>query len=263
MLGAIIGDIVGSPYEFGSDKTKDFKLLIPECRPTDDSIMTIAVGCACAEADCGDEEEFKDILIDRMQEIGNQYPDAGYGRMFYNWLTDDEPTPYGSTSNGSAMRVSPVAWVADTLEEAECLAKWSAEITHNSSEGIRGAQAVAAAIFLARNGSEKEEIRQYIEENYYNVDFTVEEIRQSYSHDMSCDGSVPQAIVCFLDSTDFEDAIRNAVSLGGDCDTQACIAGAIAEAFYGIPDELQENIFNYIDETLQDYYFSYSDELYC
>ncbi len=262
MLGAIIGDIVGSPYEFGSDKTKDFVLLIPGCRPTDDSIMTIAVGCACAETDCCNEEEFKAVLIERMQEIGNQYPDAGYGRMFYSWLTDDNPEPYGSTSNGSAMRVSPVAWAADTLDEAECLAKWSAEITHDSYEGIRGAQAVASAVFLARTGSDKDEIRDYIEEYYYNLDFTVDEIRSGYSHNISCDGSVPQAIACFLDSADFEDAIRNAVSLGGDCDTQACIAGAIAEAYYGIPDELQEEIFSYIDENLQDYYFSYSNELY-
>ncbi len=262
MLGAIIGDVVGSPYEFGSDKTKEFELLIPECRPTDDSIMTIAVGCTCAEADCDDEEEFKAVLIERMQEIGNQYPDAGYGRMFYSWLTDDYPEPYGSTSNGSAMRVSPVAWAVDSLDDAERLARWSAEITHDSSEGIKGAQAVAASIFLARTGAEKNVIRNYIEKEYYNLDFTVDEIRPGYAHDMSCDKSVPQAIVCFLDSTDFEDAIRNAVSLGGDCDTQACIAGAIAEAYYGIPDELQEEIFNYIDDNLQDYYFSYSDELY-
>ncbi len=262
MLGAIIGDVVGSPYEFGSDKTKDFELLTSGCTPTDDSIMTIAVGCACVESDCSDEEDFKTILVEKMREIGNQYPDAGYGRLFYNWLTDDDATAYGSSSNGSAMRVSPVAWAVDTIEEAELLAGWSAEVTHDSSEGIRGAQSVAAAIFLARTGADKDEIRNYIEENYYNLDFTIDEIRPGYSHDMSCDGSVPQAIVSFLDSTDFEDAIRNAVSLGGDGDTQACIAGAIAEAYYGIPDELESKIFRYIDENLQDYYFSYADELY-
>lgn len=262
MLGAIIGDIVGSLYEFESDKTKDFELLVPACRPTDDSIMTIAVGCACAEADCGDEEEFKEILTGYMREIGRQYPDAGYGKMFYEWLTDDNAGAYGGYTNGSAMRVSPTAWAADSLDEAERLAKWSAEITHDHPDGIRGAQAVAAAIYLARTGSEKEEIREYIESNYYNLDFTVDEIRPGYSHDMTCEGSVPQAIVCFLDSTDFEDAIRNAISLGGDGDTQACIAGAIAEAYYGIPEDLQEEIFEYLDEVLQDYYFSYSDELY-
>lgn len=262
MLGAIIGDIVGSPYEFGSDKTKNFPLLTPACRPTDDSIMTVAVGCACVQADCRNEEEFKAVLAGCMREIGNQYPDAGYGRMFYSWLTDSSAGPYGSSSNGSAMRVSPVAWAAESLDEAECLAQWSAEITHNTSEGIRGAQAVAAAVFLARTGAEKEEIRDYIEKNYYNLDFTVDSIRSGYSHDISCEGSVPEAIVCFLDSEDFEDALRNAVSLGGDCDTMACIAGAIAEAYYGIPSELEEEIFDYIDGVLQDYYWSYSDVLY-
>lgn len=262
MLGAIIGDIVGSPYEVVSDKTKDFVFLAPYCNPTDDSLMTIAVGCTCVEADCDDEENFKEILAQKMREIGRQYPDAGYGGRFYNWLMDDSEGPYGSYGNGSAMRVSPVAWAADTLEDAERLAKWSAEVTHDHPEGIRGAQAVATAIFLARNGADKDEIRDYVEENYYNLDFTVDGIRDGYSFDVTCDGSVPQAIVCFLDSEDFEDSVRNAVSLGGDADTQACIAGAIAEAYYGIPDDLQEEIFEYIDETLQDYYWSYADELY-
>ncbi len=262
MLGAIIGDIVGSPYEFNSDKTKDFVLLAPYCNPTDDSIMTIAVGCACVEADLGDEEDFKEILADKMREIGRQYPEAGYGAGFYNWLMDDDAEAYGSFGNGSAMRVSPVAWAADSLEDAERLAKWSAEVTHNHPEGIRGAQAVAAAIFLARNGADKDGIREYIEKEYYILDFTVDGIRDGYSFNVTCEGSVPQAIVCFLDSEDFEDAIRNAVSLGGDADTQACIAGAIAEAYYGIPDDLQEEIFDYIDEVLQDYYWSYSEELY-
>lgn len=262
MLGAIIGDIVGSPYEVVSDKTKDFVFLAPYCNPTDDSLMTIAVGCSCVEADCDDEENFKEILVKKMREIGRQYPQAGYGRRFYKWLMDDSEGPYGSYGNGSAMRVSPVAWAADTLEDAERLAQWSAEVTHDHPEGIRGAQAVAAAIFLARNGADKDEIRDYVEENYYNLDFTVDGIRDSYSFDVTSDGSVPQAIVCFLDSEGFEESVRNAVSLGGDADTQACIAGAIAEAYYGIPDDLQEEIFEYIDDTLQDYYWSYADELY-
>ena len=148
------------------------------------------------------------------------------------------------------------------MVNAERLAKWSAEVSHNHPEGIRGAQAVASAIFLARNGADKDEIREYIEENYYDLDFTVDGIRDGYSFDVTCQGSVPEAIVCFLDSTDFEDAIRNAVSLGGDADTQACIAGSIAEAYYGIPDSLQEEIFDYIDDVLKDYYWSYADELY-
>jgi len=262
MLGAIIGDIIGSPYEFGSDKTKDFLLFAPESRPTDDSIITIAVGCACAEASLGDEENFKQILSEYIREIGLRYPDAGYGGRFYQWMIMDEAEPYGGYTNGSAMRVSPTAWAADTLPEVEELAKWSAEITHDHPEGIKGAQAVAAAIFLARTGSDKDEIREYIEANYYDLNFITDEIRESYSHDMTCEGSVPQAIVAFLDSEDFEDAVRNAVSLGGDGDTLACIAGAIAEAYYGIPEEIEEQVFEYLDEDLQEYYWSYADELY-
>ena len=262
MIGAILGDIIGSPYEFESDKNKDFLLFSPDCRLTDDSLMTIAVGCACTEANCNNEFEFKKILAEKMKEIGLRYPDAGFGKRFYQWMIMNEDEPYGGYTNGSAMRVSPTAWAVDTLEAVERLAKWSAEITHSHPEGIKGAQAVAAAIFMARSGFEKDEIREYIEANYYDLDFTVEEIRPGYRHDMTCEGSVPQAIVCFLDSEDFEDAIRNAVSLGGDGDTQACIAGAIAEAYYGIPEELQERIFDYIDDTLQEYYWEYADQLY-
>ncbi len=166
MLGAIIGDIVGSPYEFESDKTKDFMLFIPECRPTDDSIMTIAVGCACAEADCKNEHEFKKLLAEKMREIGFQYPDAGYGKRFYQWLIMNEEKPYGGYTNGSAMRASATAWAVDTLNDVERLARWSAEVTHNHPEGIKGAQAVAAAIFMARIGSEKDEFRKYIEAKY-------------------------------------------------------------------------------------------------
>lgn len=262
MLGAIIGDIVGSPYEFESEKTKEFMLFSPHCRPTDDSIMTIAVGCACAQADCRDEDEFKRTLVEKMRELGRLYRGAGYGGMFYRWLISDNMQAYNSYGNGSAMRVSPVAYAADTLEDVERLAKWSAEVTHNHPEGIKGAQAVAAAVFLARTGSSKEEIRQYIEDKYYDLDFSLDEIRDGYSFDVTCQGSVPQAIECFLEAEDYEDAIRNAVSLGGDADTQAAMAGAIAEAFFGIPDEIQEEGLSFLDDTLQDYYFEYADQLY-
>lgn len=258
MLGAIIGDVVGSPYEFGAEKTKDFELFLPECRPTDDSVMTIAVGCACVDADCTDEVEFKTELIRWMRRLGRRYPDAGYGVMFFDWLMSNTARAYGSMGNGSAMRVSPVAWVAESLEEAERLAKWSAEVTHNHPDGIKGAQAVASAIFLARTGASKEEIRAHVEKYYYDLDFTVDEIREDYVHDMTCEGSVPQAIVCFLDAEDFEDAIRNAISLGGDGDTQGCIAGAIAQAYYGIPPELEEEVFDYLDEELKEYYWHYA-----
>ena len=262
MLGAIIGDVVGSPYAFESDKIKDFPLFTAACTPTDDSILTIAVGCACVSADCRDEFEFKRVLCERLKEFARQYPEAGYGYDFYQWMLEDDVQPYGSYGNGSAMRVSPVAWAAHTLEDVECLAKWSAEVTHNHPDGIKGAQAVAAAIFLARTGADKETIRSYVEAQYYDLNFTVEDIRAAYTFDVTCEGSVPQAIVCFLDSVDFEDAIRNAVSLGGDGDTLACIAGSIAEAYYGIPDTLQDMVFAYIDDHLQACYWEYAEILY-
>ena len=262
MLGAIIGDIIGSPYEYGARKTKSFPLFTYGCRPTDDSVLTVAVGCACAEANIKDEYSFKRVLREKLREIGRRYLDAGYGRMFYEWMLSDTDKPYGGLTNGSAMRVSPTAWAAGSLEEAERLAKWSAEITHDHPEGVKGAVAVASAIYLAREGKSKEEIRGYIESKYYDLSFTIEEIRPAYSHDMTCEGSVPQAIAAFLDSNGFEDAIRNAISLGGDGDTQACIAGAIAEAFYGIPEEISQRALEYIDEELLDLYFGYSDALY-
>ena len=253
MFGAIVGDIVGSPYEFGSWKSKDFPLLMPNSGPTDDSIMTIAVGIACVEANCECEDEFKRVLVQKMHELGQQYPDAGYGGMFEDWLLEGKTEPYGSFGNGSAMRVAPVAWVAESLEDAERLAKWSAEVTHDHPAGICGAQAVAAAIYLARTGADKEKIRSYIEETYYDLDFTLDQIRPGYKFDVTCQGSVPQAIRCFLEAEDFEDAIRNAVSLGGDCDTQAAMAGAIAEAYWGIPEEIREAVMSRLDDTLLEY----------
>ena len=255
MLGAIIGDIAGSLYEFESPKTKDIELFTEGSRLTDDSIMTIAVGCACAEANLDDEKDFKSDVIWYMRRIGRQYPKAGYGGMFYRWLISDVMPAYNSFGNGSAMRVSPVAWVADSLEQAEILAKWSAEVTHNHPEGVKGAQAIAAAIYLARTGKSKAEIKDYIEKHYYKLDFTLDEIRPTYQFDVTCQGSVPQAIQCFWESTDFEDALRNAVSLGGDGDTQAAMAGAIAEAYYGIPAEMKIIGIERVNATIP-YYFN-------
>lgn len=262
MLGAIIGDIVGSVYEFGSDKTKNFPLFTPGSSPTDDSLMTIAVGCACVSADTRDEDDFKRMLRRLMREIGRLYPDAGYGESFYRWLMSDSMGAYNSYGNGSAMRVSPVAYAAETLGDVERLARWSAEVTHNHPSGVRGAQAVAAAVFLARTGADKTEIKRYIEEKYYDLGFTLDEIRPSYRFDVTCDGSVPQAIVCFLEADSFEDAVRNAVSLGGDGDTIAAMAGGIAEAYFGIPAELEERALGLLDDTLTEYYFEYADSLY-
>lgn len=261
MIGAIIGDIIGSPYEFSSSKTKQFPLFSAASSPTDDSLMTMAVGLTCVTADTQNEEDFKSTLVATMREIGRQYPDADYGAGFYHWLMSDTMGSYGSYGNGCAMRVSPVAYAEASLAEVERLAKWSAEVTHDHPEGIKGAQAVAAAIFLAKEGKEKEEICSYIEEKYYPLNFSLDEIRPSYHFDVTCQGSVPQAIVCFLESVSFEDAIRNAVSLGGDGDTIAAIAGSIAEAYYGIPEELQEQALEYLDCEQKTWVFTYTDEL--
>lgn len=261
MLGAILGDIIGSPYEFESGKTKDFELFMPNSRLTDDSIITMAVGYACAEANCYDEDSFKEILIEKMCEFVQMYPQAGYGEMFFQWAHSKDKEPYGGYANGAAMRVSPTAWAMHRLEDVERLAKWSAEVTHDHPDGIKGAQSVAAAIFLARTGSTKEEIKRYISDHYYDLDFELDNIREGYQIDMRCEHSVPEAIVCFLESDSFEDAIRNAISLGGDGDTQAAIAGSIAEAFYGIPEELQEVAFEYMDEIQQECVMGYLDIL--
>lgn len=252
MIGAIIGDIVGSIYEFDNIKTKDFKLFDHQCMFTDDTVMTIAVGKALNE--CKEREYFKEVLIDTMHKIGNQYLSCGYGGLFYDWIADRETRPYYSCGNGSAMRVSAVGWYATTLIEAEELAKMTAEVTHNHPEGIKGAQAVASAIFLARIGESKEAIRKYITQNYYVLDFTLDEIRPTYKFEATCQKSVPQAIQCFLESNDFEDAIRNAISIGGDSDTIAAITGSIAEAYYGVDEELRETALSYLDDDLLDEY---------
>lgn len=233
MLGAIIGDIVGSKYEFNNIKTKDFPLFSDGCIYTDDSIMTIAVAKALMSSH-KEKSDFKKNLVAEMQKLGREYPypKGGYGVRFSCWLTSKNPEPYNSLGNGSAMRVSPCGMFAVTLEEALLLAKESAEVTHNHPEGIKGAQATAAAIFLAKKGKSKEEIRDYICDNFYKLDKSLDKIRETYKYNETCMDTVPQAIVAFLESTDFEDAIRNAVSLGGDCDTLTAITGSIAWAYY-------------------------------
>ena len=242
MLGAITGDIIGSRFEFNSIKSTDFDLFGRGCRYTDDSAMTMAV----AEWLLDDPTHSHEILEQKMVKYGELDTNAGYGGKFFDWLfypaklwPDGKRRPYNSWGNGSAMRVSAVGWIFDTLEETEHVAEISASITHNHPEGIKGAQATASAVFMARNGASKEEIKEYISEKFeYDLDRTIEQIRPSYKFEVSCQKSVPEAIIAFLDSTDYETAIRLAISLGGDADTQACIAGGIAEAFYGIPDDL-------------------------
>lgn len=247
MLGAIIGDIVGSRFEWHNIKSKEFVLFTPDCRPTDDSIMTLAVAKAILSCE-GDYSSLANQAVACMQELGRRYPNAGYGGRFKRWLSTPHPQPYVSYGNGSAMRVSPCAYAADTLDGAKALAKAVTEVTHNHPEGVKGAEATVAAIFLALHGSGIAEIRNYISENYYPMEFTLDEIRPSYAFDVSCQGSVPQAITAFLESTGFEDAIRSAISIGGDSDTIAAITGSIAEAYYGIPADIKSWAIQYLDE---------------
>ena len=241
MYGAILGDIIGSPYEFDKGKkTKDFPLFIEESEFTDDTVMTIAVADALMNSG-KDPEEIRNVLTYSLRKWGKKYPDAGYGTRFTAWLFAPNPMPYNSWGNGSAMRVASVGWLYDTLEEARKTARLTAEVTHNHEEGIKGAECVASIIFLARNGKSKEEIREFVTSVFgYDLSRTCDEIRPEYKHVESCQKTVPEAITAFLEGEDFEDVIRTAVSLGGDCDTLTCIAGSMAEAFYGVPEELKE-----------------------
>ena len=261
MLGAIIGDIVGSRFEWDNHKDKHFELFTEDCRMTDDSIMTLAVAKALMETEKALESvadgqewnnDYYDLLekmsIQYMQAFGRRYPDCGFSRAFYQWIVSEDPQPYNSYGNGAAMRISPVAYVGRTEKEIQSLSKTVTGVSHNHAEGLKGAEATATAIFLARSGSSKDELRNRIAENYYPLDFTLDGIRDSYRFTTDCQATVPQAIKAFSESTSFEDAIRNAVSLGGDSDTLAAIAGAIAEAHYGIPEVIKNRALSYFDE---------------
>ena len=241
MYGAILGDMIGAPYEFDmGNKSKEFPLFCKQSQFTDDSVMTIAVAEALMDSMGESDDKVKAKLVSSMQKWGKKYPYVGYGGMFYHWLKKKNPKPYGSYGNGSAMRVSSVGWLYDTIEDTRKYARISAEVTHNHPEGIKGAEATASAIFMAKNGTSKDEIKEYIIKEFdYDLSRTCDEIRPGYHHVESCQETVPEAITAFLEGTDFEDVIRTAVSLGGDCDTLTCIAGGIAEAFYGVPEELK------------------------
>ncbi len=241
MIGAILGDIIGSPFEFDrGNKTKEFPLFGSKSQYTDDTVMTVAVAEALMDTMGKPDEAVKAALTASMQKWGARYPYAGYGGMFSSWRESSDPKPYGSFGNGSAMRVSSAGWLYGTLEETRHMARLTAEVTHNHPEGIKGAEATASAIFLARNGSGKEEIREYIIREFgYDLSRTCDEIRPGYHHVESCQQTVPEAITAFMEGTDFEDVIRTAVSLGGDCDTLTCIGGGMAEACYGVPEEME------------------------
>ena len=256
MFGAILGDIIGSPYEFDSHnyKAKDFPLFSRNSSFTDDTVMTLAVADALMAIHTEDTDEtICKTLAKSMKTIGRRYPYAGYGGRFHGWLFGEQSEPYNSYGNGSAMRVSSAAWLFNDLETVRRMARLSAAVTHNHPEGIKGAESVASAIFLARTGSSKEEIKKYIENEFgYDLTRTCDEIRPNYRHVDSCQKSVPEAITAFLEGNDFEDVIRTAVSLGGDSDTIAAIAGSMAEGFYGVPSELKKECMERLTPDLRE-----------
>ena len=247
--------MIGSPYEFDHGyKSKDFEMFSSQIRYTDDSVMSLAIAKAIMKAGAyAGEDEMKHEFVACMRDMGNRYAQGEYGGRFAVWLRSGNPRPYNSFGNGSAMRVSSVGWLYDSLESTREVARWTAEVTHNHPEGIKGAESVAAAIFLARNGHDKAYIRKYIEDEFgYDLSRTCDEIRPTYHHLESCQETVPEAITAFLEGEDFEDVIRTAVSLGGDCDTLTCIAGAMGEAYYGVPEEMKEECDKRLPEELYD-----------
>ena len=254
MFGAILGDIIGSPYEFDHNniKTKNFPLFSRNSQFTDDTVMTIAIAEAILYAD-GDLDDLADEAVASMQKLGRLYPYAGYGARFVGWVHSDNPKPYNSLGNGAAMRVSPVAWAFDDMETVRKAARAVTAVTHNHPEGIKGAEATAAAIFMARKGASKAEIKAYIESEFgYDLSRTCDEIRPTYRHDETCMRTVPEAFAAFLEGESFEDVIRNAVSLGGDSDTLTAIAGSIAEGFFGIDHKLKAEAVKRLDGFLED-----------
>ena len=263
MIGAIIGDIAGSRFEWHNHKSKKFDFFGRGCKPTDDSIMTIAIAKAVMESrdryDGVDVEKLSENAAVWMRKIGKHYPDCGYGGTFYKWIIGVIDDPYGSYGNGAAMRVSAAADVARNLEEAKTLARAVTVVTHDHPESIRAVEALAGAIYLAREGMDMTEIRYYIMD-YYDLDFTLDSIRKGYRFDVSCQGSVPVAFQAFLESDSFEDAIRNAISVGGDSDTIAAITGALAEAFYGVPGWMADKAIgmlnHHLREIVQEFYIN-------
>ena len=255
MYGAILGDIIGSRFEFDRGrKTKEFAFFTSESNYTDDTVMTVAVAEALLDTEKdADEKTIKEKLVHSMKEWGHRYPLAGYGGMFYNWLFDGLDKPYNSYGNGSAMRVSPAGWLYDSMERTREVARWTAEVTHNHPEGVKGAESVAAIMFLARTGYDKEEIRNYVIHEFgYDLSRTCDEIRPTYRHVESCQQTVPEAITAFLEGVDFEDVIRTAVSLGGDCDTLTDISAAMGEAYFGCPENLKKECEKRIEPEMRE-----------
>ena len=261
MLGAIIGDIVGSRFEWHNIKTKEFELFTPACSPTDDSVMSLAVAKAILQCG-GDYDTLSEQAVACMQEVGRPYPTCGYGGSFRRWMYSDHPQPYHSYGNGAAMRVSACGFAAADMEQAKELSYKVTAVTHDHPEGLKGAEATAVAILLAREGKSIAEIREYVNEHYYPMDFTLDSIRDTYRFNETCQDTVPQALMAFFESKSFEDAIRKAISLGGDSDTIADITGAVAEAFFGIPDAIRETALTFLDDELREVTLRFSEK-YC
>lgn len=267
MIGAIIGDIVGSRFEFVEDgiRGKNFPLFTENCRATDDTFMTLAIAKALLFSK-GDKEKLKKCVVDCMKSIAYEHPKTGWGAKFYHFLFEDKYSkPYNSMGNGAGMRISPVAWVATSEDEVKELSRIVTEVSHNHPEGLKGAEAIAIAIFLARTGKDKEYIRKRMEEYYPILKdkyFTIKDLTGRYGYDdygnwVTCEGSIPHAIIAFLESTDFVDAIKNAVSIGGDSDTIGAMAGSIAEAYYGVSQELEEKALEYLTPDLSGIYYAF------
>ena len=254
MYGAIIGDIVGSRFEFDrGSKSREFELFTPACEFTDDTVMTVAVAEALLDSGKdADEQTIKANLITSLKKWGQKYPDSGYGARFIDWVLTDDPKPYGSYGNGSGMRVSAVGWLYDTIERTREVARWTSEITHNPPEGIKGAESTAAMIFMARNGASKEEIKKYVEDEFgYDLSRTLDEIRPTYHHVEDCMHTMPEAFTCFFEADSYEATLRNVMYIGGDTDTLCAIAGAIAEAFWGIQPRIALPARSYLPDDIQ------------
>ncbi len=250
MLGAIIGDIVGSIYEFDNIRTKNFQLFSSRCFFTDDTVMTVAVYKALKKSKLSKFKNLQEQTVKEMQKYGKLYPNMSYGTSFRHWLNSKKPRPYNSYGNGSAMRVSPVAYFAKSIDEVKELSYKVSIVTHNHEEGIKGAEATAISIWLALNKYSKEQIKKYIQEKYYSLDFEYEDLVKNYRFNETCQNTVPQAIYCFLISESFEDCLRTSISIGGDSDTLCAISCAIAEAYYGIPEDIKFIALQYLDKKI-------------
>lgn len=267
VLGSIIGDIAGSRFEFKPIKSKDFELLLKgehcldknqtyyeystTCHFTDDTVMTIAIANALLEAN-GNYKNLKELTVKNMKYFGKKYPLAGYGSKFIGWLMKSTSEPYNSFGNGSAMRISAVPYFAKNIDDVKMLSKMVTEVTHNHPEGIKGAEATAVCIWLALNGYNKDDIKKYVEDNYYKLDFSYDNLVKNYKHIENCQESVPQSIFAFLISNNYEDCLKTAISMGGDADTMACIAGGIAAAYYGVPKEIENKGLEFLPNEFLD-----------